>query len=286
MGKRREGHKTVKRAVRAAHEVLPYVEPLAAILQPFSDLDASVWVSPKRKLAFVQASHRLSDVQEEVRRLLPVLEANGELPSIGLPWVKAASTVCSRRLAALTPLSELPVIPDDALGWIAKIASACVAAQSSPLGSLELRSNEVIADDCEVLPGNLLPEMAKIAFTEDGGSGVDHGLAIPVDAFNQVIWRDPSVAPALSPQTQILASGLVSGAAPAGASWSSAVVTPVQVARMAVGMGSGWLSGAVLGKGLGLLMNLNPQTQQMLRSTGMWAGAVQAFVNNAFPQGR
>lgn len=100
--------------------------------------------------------------------------------------------------------------------------------------------------------------------------------SIPVDAFNQAVWADPGIPEAVRAAT----TGLVGAAALSRD--HSPIVSPWDVARIAVGMGSGYASGLLVGKVLGALANVSPQTQEKLRQTGMWAGAINAFVPRVF----
>jgi len=104
---------------------------------------------------------------------------------------------------------------------------------------------------------------------------------IPVDEFNRVIWQEPRVSSLLSPPVQAAASGLVSGAAALGGR-QARFVTPFDIGRIAAGMGTGYLSGALVGKGLGLLMGMPRQTQEKLKNTGMMAGIIANLVPIAF----
>ena len=116
-------------------------------------------------------------------------------------------------------------------------------------------------------------------------SGLDDLGAAPfrVDGFNRTVLDDPRVEGVVAPQTQLAATSLVTAASylpgPAPAGW----VSPGQIARMAVGMGTGYASAALVGKGLGVLMGMPSSSQETLKNTGMWAGALQALVPHAFP---
>ncbi len=99
---------------------------------------------------------------------------------------------------------------------------------------------------------------------------------IPVDAFNRVVWSDPNTPGPIRAAT----TGLLDGARQfqGGAQW----VSPFDVGRIAVGMGSGLLSGLLVGKTLGALAGLKPEAQNVLKQTGMWAGALLNVVPKAF----
>jgi hypothetical protein len=116
------------------------------------------------------------------------------------------------------------------------------------------------------------PDFAKSA--EDAG-GL-YALNIPVDAFNRVLWTDPNT----SLPVRASATGLVESASQSrgGADF----VSPFDVARIAVGMGSGLVSGMLVGKVLGALAGLTPEAQNTLKQTGMWAGVLTNVLPMAF----
>ena len=95
---------------------------------------------------------------------------------------------------------------------------------------------------------------------------------IDVAQFNNAIWQDP-----FSPQsTQAVASGLVYGA---GVSKNSPIVSPMDVARMAVGMGTGYASATLVGKTFGALAGLSPDAQRALQTAGIWSGIVKTVMD-------
>jgi hypothetical protein len=61
-------------------------------------------------------------------------------------------------------------------------------------------------------------------------------------------------------------------------------VTPKQMAGLAVNMGAGYLSGALVGSALGLLTGMPSTTQQTLKNTGMYLGIVNSVVPKLFGQ--
>jgi hypothetical protein len=84
----------------------------------------------------------------------------------------------------------------------------------------------------------------------------------------------------MSTAEQAMASAAVTTASRMGrqGNQQSMFVTPGQMGALSVGMGSGYLSGALVGKALGALMGVPVKTQDRLKSTGMWAGAVKNLV--------
>jgi hypothetical protein len=95
---------------------------------------------------------------------------------------------------------------------------------------------------------------------------------INVHHFNDAIWADPFS----DESVQAMASGLVYGA---GATRNSNVVTPMDVARVAVGMGTGYASATLLGKTLGTLAGISPQAQGALQQAGIWSGLMKSVVD-------
>lgn len=100
--------------------------------------------------------------------------------------------------------------------------------------------------------------------------------SIPVDAFNRTIWQDPNTPI----QLRAAATSLVEGASQLRGGVD--LVSPFDVGRIAAGMGSGWVSGMLVGKALGALAGLTPQAQGVLKQTGMWTGALRNIVPKAF----
>jgi len=74
-------------------------------------------------------------------------------------------------------------------------------------------------------------------------------------------------------------AGLVSGASAArGVNW----VSPMDIARMAMGAGSGLVSGIIVGKIAGGLAGLRPSAQKKLRRVGLWSGLLSTAARTLF----
>jgi hypothetical protein len=103
---------------------------------------------------------------------------------------------------------------------------------------------------------------------------------IPVDKFKEVVYGDPNVASSLSRRTQAAAVGLVESAnhLPGRRYNDFPIVTPNDIARVAVGMGSGYASGLLVGKALGGLFGVSDNAQQILRRSGAAAGIIRSMV--------
>lgn len=104
---------------------------------------------------------------------------------------------------------------------------------------------------------------------------------IDVAQFRDSLWDDERIANRLPLATRAAASGLVEGAA-AIRGRNTRFITPMDIARLTAGMGSGYLSGALVGKALGALVGMPQQTQERLRNTGLWAGVVANMIPIAF----
>lgn len=128
------------------------------------------------------------------------------------------------------------------------------------------------------------PEFSKRAQGSlTGLESVDGIPWIPRYEFHNTIWRDPRVSSGLSLPERAAASGLVEAAANLpGRSAPPRFVTPLDMARVAAGMGSGYASGWLVGKALGALMGMPESAQEKLKQTGMWAGAVSNLLPAVF----
>src|SRR5690606_7941521 len=96
------------------------------------------------------------------------------------------------------------------------------------------------------------------------GSGFGR-VAVPVDDFNRVVWGDRRVADLLELPEKAAITGLVSGAANLPGRQGSNLVSVSDIGMMAAGMGSGYLSGALVGKGLATLMGAPPPVQDKMK---------------------
>ena len=109
-----------------------------------------------------------------------------------------------------------------------------------------------------------------------GGGGALYLPRIETDQFNKVVWNDPFTPPALRAAT----SGLVEAASLSRGGTN--VITPADIIRIGLGAGSGYTSATLVGKTLGALAGLRPETQQQLQNMGMWAGIITNVVPLAF----
>ncbi len=124
-----------------------------------------------------------------------------------------------------------------------------------------------------------LSQLTKSAF--DSGTGYNaEWPSIDVPQFHAAIWNDERVSRRLSPATRAAATGLVQGAS--AMRGGTRFVTPMDMARLTAGMGTGYLSGALIGKALGALTGMPAKTQNRLRNTGVWAGIIANMIPIAF----
>ena len=117
------------------------------------------------------------------------------------------------------------------------------------------------------------------ALGEKCAAGLAGGLGVPpieTDNFNRVVWQDQQTPPDLRAAT----TGLIESASVLRG--GADLISPIDVGRIAVGMGSGWLSGMLVGKTLGALAGLRPETQQKLQQAGTWAGVLANVVPIAY----
>lgn len=119
--------------------------------------------------------------------------------------------------------------------------------------------------------------------------------SIPVDAFNRVVWNDVWGANPFgsrqaygtneqqlgtNPQIAAAVSGLVAGA---GSMRGSSKVSPIDVAEAAgTAAGTGWLGGLVLGRTVGALAGMSPESQKRLQDVGLWGGLLTGAVKSVF----
>lgn len=97
------------------------------------------------------------------------------------------------------------------------------------------------------------------------------------DLLTYSIYRDPYTP---APYKAVASSYL----AAAGEAARSSLVSPLDVARIAVGAGSGAISGLVAGKVFKTLAGLTPQGERDLQQAGIWAGLVKNVVPMLLPR--
>lgn len=94
---------------------------------------------------------------------------------------------------------------------------------------------------------------------------------IHADEFNRAVVEDP-----FSPlPLKLTTMSIVDQAAQER---KSPFVSPFDVARIAIGMGSGLAAGTTLGKVVGVLAGVSPEAQAQLQQAGMWYGALRGAI--------
>lgn len=164
-----------------------------------------------------------------------------------------------------------------ALDWLAPNSPVKFSRTGAILGTL--------AGTAPAVTGGILNHMADkpVMFSSFWDSPDKTASAINVRQFNELVWNTPGLSNKLPPTLQAAASGLVSGASNLpGKVRNSPFVTPTDIARMAVGMGSGAVSGFLAGRALGAFMGLSKSTQQTLTRTGAAAGLLRQVIPLAF----
>jgi hypothetical protein len=115
------------------------------------------------------------------------------------------------------------------------------------------------------------------AADEFGGMGQSISLEpIPVDAFNRLVLNDPFTPTPM----QYATLGLINAASNIGG--PSRFVSPMDIARVGMGMGAGYVQASIGGRVLGALAGLTPQAQKTLQTAGVIAGAVKSVIPGLF----
>lgn len=101
---------------------------------------------------------------------------------------------------------------------------------------------------------------------------------IPVDAFNRLVLNDPFTPPNMQAATL----GVVNAAS--NLNGPSRFVSPMDIARIGLGMGAGYVQATIGGKVLGALAGVTPEAQRTLQNVGVVAGAIKSVVPGLFGQ--
>ena len=99
---------------------------------------------------------------------------------------------------------------------------------------------------------------------------------IPVNQFNNFVLNDPNTPRSIQAAT----AGLTTAASMSRGGVN--LVSPFDVGKIAVGMGSGLVSGMLVGKTLGALAGLTPVAQEKIQNAGVMAGMLTNVVPMAF----
>ena len=104
--------------------------------------------------------------------------------------------------------------------------------------------------------------------------------AIDVNQAQKSLWNANHIPVGLKAYT----SGLMNAAAtmPSRSTPTPAIVTPLDIARVAIGMGTGIASANLVGNAMGLLFGTGDKSKQLLQNTGAALGVLRAIVPTAY----
>lgn len=106
---------------------------------------------------------------------------------------------------------------------------------------------------------------------------------IPVDRFQDILWSNMATASRLPPTIQAAASGLVQGAANLpGKHTNATFVSPMDIARMAVGLGGGAAAGYLFGKTIGNVLGMSRKAQNLIIGSGAFAGMLNTLTPRVY----
>ena len=176
------------------------------------------------------------------------------------------------------------------LGGVAGAAPGALMTLNNYQNDRPLNSPAMFADDkYAAARDKLLASLGYKLASSQTGYDVDLEPLpeISVDDFKNTVWRDPLVSQQLGVPLRAASVGLLESA------WYARnlqepqtsgprLVRPRDIARITAGMGSGYFSGALVGKALGALMGMPQEVQDRLKQTGMWAGVVANMIPLAF----
>lgn len=137
-----------------------------------------------------------------------------------------------------------------------------------------LREKVAFLDPIPLIP---FGRQAPPPYPQGLGQGLDQLATMPNinrDQFGQVVWQDPNTPMPIRAATV----GLVNTASMANG--NKPFVSPWDIASVAAG---GAAKGFIVGKALGALAGLTPESQQTAQRIGLWGGLLTAVVPNAFP---
>ena len=135
---------------------------------------------------------------------------------------------------------------------------------------------KVASDYLREIQPDISPEMKKSAdFFNGGGLSMEK---IPVDSFNRMIVQDPFSPPNMQAATM----GIVNAADHSSGGYG--FISPMDIARVGMGMGAGYMQASIGGRVLGALVGLTPQAQGYLQQAGVIAGALKSVIPGMFGQ--
>jgi hypothetical protein len=101
--------------------------------------------------------------------------------------------------------------------------------------------------------------------------------AVDINSLGQTMWDVGA-----DPETTGTTMGALHAARQMPGGKDSNYVTPGQMGQLAASMGTGYVSGALVGKALGTLTGMPEGPQNKLKQTGMYLGAVKSVVPKLF----
>ena len=143
-----------------------------------------------------------------------------------------------------------------------------------------------LTNDASTMPAEPLPDkpldgkaaiekVANVRFGGQGLSDLDRMPKIHLDVFGNTVWRDDKTPLAIRSATD----GLLTAAA---VNSGSSLISPWNVAKVTA---TGAATGLLVGRTLGAMAGLKPQSQDALQRAGTWSGMLSTIVPIAFPRG-
>ena len=140
-----------------------------------------------------------------------------------------------------------------------------------PLPPGQKYASSVLTSVLSLLEREVPGQTARCKAAALGSQGFD--TVIPVDHFNRSIWEDSHTPMNI----RAAAGGILEGSSTLRGGEN--MVSPADVARIGVGIGTGYKMGMVVGKTFASLAGLSKSAQNKLQETGVWAG----LLNNIVP---
>lgn len=151
-------------------------------------------------------------------------------------------------------------------------------AKSDKLNEILEKATKKLASDCAKLRvKDRLYKSAQLNNVFDGGTGLAELANMPMihrDQFGRAVWQDSNTPIPIRAAT----TGLVNAASYMND--NSPFVSPWDVARVTAG---GAARGMLVGKTLGVLAGLKPESQDRLQRAGVWGGMLQSVIPGAMP---
>jgi hypothetical protein len=151
--------------------------------------------------------------------------------------------------------------------------------QRSLFDSVNWNRKQACAAAFELLFDKQVPSYYKEAVQAGWGYGLAELSNVPnikADEFTQTVWADRFTPVPIRAAT----TGLVDSAS--ALNRGTRLVSPMDIAKIGIGMGSGYASGLLVGKVLGALAGLKPEAQEVLQRAGTWAGILSNVVPLVF----